>query len=99
MLRARAEILGPISREAEAVRLAGIDDVDAKDPAAPIRLGSDRIAELVRRHDLIVATHPVWPLRLIELRAVWATAFAPIVTTLIATVASFVGDWLKGVPD
>jgi hypothetical protein len=95
MLDARARALAPLSDAAGRASLAGLGAGDGDDPTT-LPAGSERLDELIRRRDLIVATHPTWPLRLVEIRAVWATAFAPVIAAVVATVAGIVGDWLDG---
>jgi hypothetical protein len=97
MLDARARALAPLTVAAGEAVYAGLAAAEGDDAAAAVRAGSERLDELVRRRDLIVATHPAWPLRLVELRAIWVTAFAPVIAAVVATVANIVSGWL--VPD
>ena len=94
MLDARARALVPLTQEAEEAAFVGIAAAEGEDPTASLRAGSERLDELLRRRDLIVATHPAWPLRLVELRAIWVTAFAPVIAAVVATVADIVSGWL-----
>jgi hypothetical protein len=95
MLRARVAAVAPLSRAFEKAQLEGLEDaVAGQDPVASLRAGSDRLAELERRRELIVKAYPAWPLRLAEIRAVWATAFLPVVTAIVTAVAGIVAGWL-----
>jgi hypothetical protein len=95
MLDARARVLTQLSDAAERAASAGLASGESNDPAE-LATASERLEALIHRRDLIVATHPAWPLRLVELRVVWATAFAPIVTAVVATIAGIVTGWLDG---
>ena len=95
MLEARARVLAPLSPAAADAASAGLVPGEVGDAEA-IRSGSERLEGLIHRRDLIVSTHPAWPLRLVEIRAVWATAFAPVIAALVATVAGIVSGWLEG---
>jgi len=95
MLRARIAALEPLSRAFETEeRRALRRPPNAKDPIDDVRVSSDRMAELARRRDLLVAAYPSWPLRLVELRAVWATAFLPLVTAVVTALAAIVSRWV-----
>jgi len=52
------------------------------------------ISGLERRRELLVRAYPVWPLRLVELRTGWVTAFLPVVTAVVTAVAGIVARWL-----
>jgi hypothetical protein len=96
MLQARTAALEPLSRAFEAEEGRSLArPPNAKDPIADLRVTSDRMAELARRRDLLVAAYPGWPLRLVELRAVWATAFLPLVTAVITALAAIVSGWVS----
>ncbi|MCA1569831.1 MAG: hypothetical protein LC798_05810 [Chloroflexi bacterium] len=99
MLKARSAALAPLSRAVEHAALAGLEPADSgDDPVAVVRAGSDRLTELERRRELLVRAYPVWPLRLVELRTVWATAFLPVVTAVVTAVAGIVARWLAPPP-
>ena len=91
MLRARVAELAGLSEAFETAaslprQMPRLD----KDPVARVRVGSDLLEELVRRRNLIAAAYPGWPLRLVELRAVWATALLPVVTAVVTAIAGII---------
>jgi hypothetical protein len=110
MLDAREKTIRPITEAFIAAQLAGIDPQETS-PSAPagttggsgrtptdelLASGNDRLEQLRRRRGLLMEAYPTWPLRLVELRAIWATALLPFVTGIVTALTSVVTGWLKG---
>ena len=110
MLDARERMIAPITAAFLAGQLDGIaapvtgppDPASAEQKAPTVDSGkalstsSDHLEQLGRRRDLLMAAYPTWPMRLVELRAVWATALLPFVTGIVTALTSVVSGWLKG---
>jgi hypothetical protein len=102
MLNARERTIAPVTEAFIEAQLQGIvGPPDGKggeeEPSDDdISATSDRLEQLGRRRDLLVAAYPTWPMRLVELRAVWATALLPFLTGILTALTSVVTGWLKG---
>lgn len=95
MLDARERRLAPIMEAFVAKDLAGIDAPAADNQLEPLTSGNDVLEQLTRRRELLMAAYPTWPMRLVELRAVWATALLPFVTGIVTALSSYATGWLR----
>lgn len=111
MLLARERAIEPVSLAFNEASLDGIaklsgdgpskasGDSEAStghDPVAAVRARSDWLDELKRRREQLADAYPAWPLRLVELRAIWATALLPSVTAAVSAVSDRISDWIAG---
>jgi hypothetical protein len=55
------------------------------DDASKIKQGTDRLAELKRRYDLLQETFPVWPIQIQQIRRIVATVSLPAVITFLVS--------------
>ena len=110
MLSARERAMQPIALTFEKVRLDGIPEsatsereatsgqsgTTAADAGGALKSTSDWLDELKRRREQLADAYPAWPLRLVELRALWATALLPVITAVVGAVSDLAAGWVSG---
>lgn len=88
MHAARARALTAVS---EAFAIAASTSLPGDGDAEQLSGATDHLAQLSRRRDVVAAAYPVWPMRIAELRMVWAIVLSP----LLASGLQIVVDLLR----